>query len=75
MLKGKTAVVTGGSRGIGKAIVLKLAENGADVAIIYAGNEEAALQTRACSLSYGVKAEIYKCDVSDFTKTKETIEV
>ena len=74
MLKGKTAVVTGGSRGIGKAIVLKLAENGADVAIIYAGNEEAALQTRACSLSYGVKAEIYKCDVSDFTKTKETIE-
>lgn len=74
MLKGKTAVVTGGSRGIGKAIVLKLAENGADVAIIYAGNEEAAAQTRASAAAYGIKAEIYMCDVSDFTKTKETIE-
>ena len=74
MLKGKTAVVTGGSRGIGKAIVLKLAENGADVAIIYAGNEEAAAQTRASAAAYGIEAEIYRCDVSDFTKTKETIE-
>lgn len=41
-LKGKTAIVTGGSRGIGAAIVEKLAANGADVAVIYAGNVEAA---------------------------------
>ena len=43
MLKGKTALVTGGSRGIGRAIALKLAENGADVAIVYAGRQDAAV--------------------------------
>ena len=42
MLKGKTAVVTGGSRGIGRAIAYKLASMGADIAVIYAGNAEAA---------------------------------
>ena len=42
MLKGKTAIVTGGSRGIGKAIALRLASMGADIAVIYAGNTEAA---------------------------------
>ena len=42
MLKGKTAVVTGGSRGIGAAIAKKLASMGADVAILYAGNQQAA---------------------------------
>ena len=46
MLKGKIAVVTGGSRGIGRAVCLKLAENGADVAFLYAGNEEKALATQ-----------------------------
>lgn len=45
MLKGKVAVVTGGSRGIGRAICLKLAENGADIALIFAGNEEKAQET------------------------------
>ena len=45
MLKGKTAVVTGGSRGIGKAICLKFAENGADIAFLYAGNTAKAEET------------------------------
>ncbi|MCS1351364.1 3-oxoacyl-[acyl-carrier-protein] reductase [Mechercharimyces sp. CAU 1602] len=45
MLQGKKAIVTGGSRGIGKAIALALARAGADVAIVYAGNHEAAEQT------------------------------
>ncbi|HBQ46149.1 MAG TPA: 3-oxoacyl-ACP reductase, partial [Ruminococcaceae bacterium] len=49
MLKGQTAVVTGGSRGIGRAVALKLAENGADVAVVYAGNEQAAQE--ACALA------------------------
>ena len=44
MLKGKTALVTGGSRGIGRAIALKLAENGADIAVIYVGDEAPAPQ-------------------------------
>ena len=42
MLNGKVAIMTGASRGIGAAIALKLASEGADVAAIYAGNREAA---------------------------------
>jgi 3-oxoacyl-[acyl-carrier protein] reductase len=42
MLKGKKALITGGSRGIGRAIALAMARQGADVALIYAGNEAAA---------------------------------
>ena len=42
MLKGKTAVITGGSRGLGEAIAYKLASLGADIAVIYAGNSYAA---------------------------------
>ena len=45
MLNGKTAIVTGGSRGIGRAIALRLSSLGADIAIIYAGNSEAAEKT------------------------------
>lgn len=72
MLKGKTAIVTGGSRGIGAAIVHKLASLGADVAILYAGNTEAAEAVCCrCGQAYGVKIKAYRCDVSDFSKTKE----
>lgn len=74
MLKGKTAVVTGGSRGIGKAIALKLAQEGADVAIVYAGNEAAANETREALESYGVKAKAYRCDVSDDAQTKALVD-
>jgi 3-oxoacyl-[acyl-carrier protein] reductase len=73
MLNGKTAVVTGGSRGIGKAISLKMAQSGADVAIIYAGNEKAAEETLCLIEQLGVKAKIYRCDVSDFNESKNTV--
>lgn len=73
MLKTKTAVITGGSRGIGAAIALKMAEQGADVAIIYAGNTEKATEVRAKAAEFGVKAEIYRCDVADFAAVKETV--
>lgn len=71
MLKGKTALVTGASRGIGREIALRMAENGANVAIVFCGNEEAAEKTCCDARQYGVKAEKYCCDVSDFEKTKE----
>lgn len=65
MLKGKTAVVTGGSRGIGKAICLKFAENGADIAFLYAGNTAKAEETQKELEALGVKAKAYQCNVAD----------
>jgi 3-oxoacyl-[acyl-carrier protein] reductase len=63
-LTGKSAVVTGGSRGIGRAIVLRLAEQGADVAFSYRGNEEAAKETAASVDALGRKALPVQGDVS-----------
>lgn len=74
MLKGKTAVVTGGSRGIGAAIVLKLASLGADVAVIYSSNSETAQEIcDRCTADYGVKAVPYQCNVADFNDVKTVI--
>lgn len=73
MLNGKTALVTGGSRGIGRAIALKLAENGADVAIFYAGNQAAAEETVSAIAALGRKAQAYQCDVSDFAASKQAV--
>ena len=66
MLTGKVAVVTGGSRGIGRAICLELASHGADVALLYASDANAAADTAAAIAAKGVRAESYACDVSDF---------
>lgn len=74
MLKGKTAVVTGGSRGIGEAIVYKLASLGANIAVIYAGNATAAENVfEKCKKEYGVDAKAYQCNVADFSAAKETV--
>ncbi len=73
MLKGRTALVTGGSRGIGAAIALKLASLGADVALVYAGNAEAAESVRARCEAQGVRALTFQCDVKDFAAVKETV--
>jgi 3-oxoacyl-[acyl-carrier protein] reductase len=63
-LTGKSAVVTGGSRGIGRAIVLRLATQGADVAFSYRGNEAAAKETAAAVEALGRKALPIQGDVS-----------
>ena len=63
-LAGKSAVVTGGSRGIGRAIVLRLAQQGADVAFSYRGNEAAAKETAAAVETLGRKALPVQGDVS-----------
>lgn len=63
-LKGQAAVVTGASRGIGRAIAVELAKCGADVVVNYSGNEAAANETVALCLEYGVKAIAVKADVS-----------
>lgn len=74
MLKGKTAVITGGSRGIGRAIAEKFAASGADIAIIDIGDEEILNEAVSSIISaYGVKAKAYRADVSDFNGVKETV--
>lgn len=69
MLNGKVAVVTGGSRGIGREICLKLAQNGADVALLYAGNKQRADEVVAALGELKVKAKAYCCNVADFEAT------
>lgn len=64
-LVGKVALVTGGSRGIGRAVALKLAENGADVAINYAGNTAAAEEVKAAIEKLGRKAMLVQGSVAD----------
>lgn len=62
----KTVLVTGGSRGIGRAIAIAFAENGADIALNYTSNEKAALDVKKEIENYGRKCKIIKCDVSKF---------
>ncbi len=71
MLKGRKAVVTGSSRGIGKAIALELGKNGADLAIIYSGDEKGAMLTKKEAEAFGVKANIYKCNVADYSMVEK----
>lgn len=63
-LAGKVAIVTGGSRGIGRAIVLELAARGASVVFSYAGNAAAAEETRAAAEALGVAARAIQADVA-----------
>lgn len=73
MLKGRTAVITGGSRGIGRAIALRLSSLGADIAIIYAGNIAMAEKTAEECRANGVRAAIYRCDISSSDDVRDTI--
>ena len=73
MLNGKVALVTGASRGIGRAIALKLAALGADVAVIYAGNTDKAAEVVQQARALGVKAEAFLCNVADFEAVKKTV--
>ena len=74
-LTGKCALVTGASRGIGRAIAVALAKNGADVAINYAGNEEAAKQTEDICAAYGVNTLVVRADVANAEECKAMIEL
>lgn len=64
ILTGRTALVTGGSRGIGRAIAIALAAEGADVALCYAGREDAAQEVVERCLAQGGRAAAFQADVS-----------
>ena len=70
-LAGRVAVVTGGSRGIGRAIAVALAQRGATVAVCYREREEAAQETAALVRAQNVNAFAARCDVSDETSVGE----
>jgi len=68
-LKGRTAVVTGASRGIGRAIALALAEEGADVAVNYISSEAAAREVVEQILKLGRRAMLAQADIGDYPDT------
>lgn len=74
MLDGKIAVVTGASRGIGRAIALELASRGAFVVVNYNGSKDRAEEVKKEIEAAGGKAEVYQCNVSDFEKCQAFIQ-
>ena len=72
-MKESVALVTGGSRGIGRAICLELARQGASVAVNSAGNEQAALETVEACRALGVEAEAFQADVADPAACEELV--
>ena len=73
MLKNKVALVTGAGRGIGRAIAIALAKEGAEVIVNYNGSEERAKEVKQTIEENGGKASIYKCNVSDFEASEAMI--
>ncbi|HXQ91776.1 MAG TPA: SDR family NAD(P)-dependent oxidoreductase [Nitrososphaerales archaeon] len=70
---GKTVLVTGGSRGIGRACVLAFARNGADVAINYHKNEEEAQKVLGEARALGVKSQVFRADTSKSNEVNSMI--
>ena len=73
-LKGKVAIVSGASRGIGRAIALELADQGADVAFNYLRSKKEALQVKKEIESKGRKVALFQSDVKDLEATKQIVE-
>ena len=71
LLEGQTAVVTGASRGIGRAIALRFASEGALVAVNYQGSKERAEAVKAEIEELGGTALLYQCNVADFAACEE----
>lgn len=73
LLEGKVAIVTGATRGIGRGIAEKFAENGADIAFTYVSSDEKAKAVEEELKSYGVKVKAYKFNVAEYAAAEEFI--
>mgnify|MGYP002517108223 CR=1 FL=1 len=73
LLEGKVALITGAARGIGKAIALKFASEGADIAFTDLNINEAAEQTLKEIEAYGVKAKAYASNAANYDETHEVV--
>jgi 3-oxoacyl-[acyl-carrier protein] reductase len=74
LLEGKTALITGGSRGIGEGIVLKYAQEGAQIAFTYISSDAKANEVVEKATSFGVKVKAYKSDAANFAQSATLIE-
>lgn len=74
MLKDKVAIVTGGTRGIGRSIALKLADHGANIVINYRNSDKEAEELKAILEEKGVKVLTVKCDISNFEDSKNLMD-
>ncbi|MCQ2184177.1 MAG: 3-oxoacyl-[acyl-carrier-protein] reductase [Bacteroidales bacterium] len=74
LLEGKVALITGAAKGIGKAVALKFAAEGADIAFTDIVIGDVAMQTKAELEALGVRVKAYESDASNFTQTHEVVE-
>ncbi len=74
LLEGKTAIITGGSRGIGKGIALVFAQHGANVAFTYSSSVESANYLEKKLSSYGVKVKSFQSNAADYKESQDLVE-
>ena len=74
LLEGKTAIITGGSRGIGKGIALVFAEHGANVAFTYSSSVDSAIELEKELKTFGVKVKSYKSNAASYRESQKLID-
>src|SRR4051812_41317751 len=74
LLNGKTALVTGGTRGIGYAIIKKFANEGCNIAFTYINSDDKARQLEAELTASGIKAKAYKSDAGSYTESEQLVD-
>jgi 3-oxoacyl-[acyl-carrier protein] reductase len=74
LLEGKTAIITGGSRGIGKGIALVFAEHGANVAFTYSSSVDSAIELEKELKTFGVRVKSYKSNAANYSESQKLID-